>query len=332
MHGRSGGYDSMIDFFEKTKGSISLFLALIMLPMMTVAGLIVDGARISAAKASLSGAGDLAMNAALSEYDQILYDVYGIFAVSENMEELQNNVSRYFANSIDNTGILNDSDSYTREFINSIFSSFSGDEMEFNNIVDLKADRFTLQGVESSAIGNPKVLERQIVDYMKYRGPINIGKGLLTKLGCIGETSKQTKAIEAKVNYDQKLDTVQDACKKAYEAINEYNDLIGGNSKFASNEYLNQLSQDIDSAKKDVADMVKYLVAYNSSELNVPPLINERPSSLDSLRVIILKDQWAIFKVDSATRKEVESYYKKSKAANRELDTMAYILPALQRS
>ena len=50
----------MIDFFEKTKGSISLFLALIMLPMMTVAGLIVDGARISAAKASLSGAGDLA--------------------------------------------------------------------------------------------------------------------------------------------------------------------------------------------------------------------------------------------------------------------------------
>lgn len=315
----------MIDFFEKTKGSISLFLALIMLPMMTVAGLIVDGARISAAKASLSGAGDLAMNAALSEYDQILYDVYGIFAVSENMEELQNNVSRYFANSIDNTGILNDSDSYTREFINSIFSSFSGDEMEFNNIVDLKADRFTLQGVESSAIGNPKVLERQIVDYMKYRGPINIGKGLLTKLGCIGETSKQTKAIEAKVNYDQKLDTVQDACKEAYKAINEYNDLIGGNSKFASNEYLNQLSQDIDSAKKDVADMVKYLVAYNSSELNVPPLINERPSSLDSLRVIILKDQWAIFKVDSATRKEVESYYKKSKAANRELDTMAYI-------
>ena len=315
----------MIDFFEKTKGSISLFLALIMLPMMTVAGLIVDGARISAAKASLSGAGDLAMNAALSEYDQILYDVYGIFAVSENMEALQNNVSRYFANSIDNTGILNDSDSYTREFINSIFSSFSGDEMEFNNIVDLKADRFTLQGVESSAIGNPKVLERQIVDYMKYRGPINIGKGLLTKLGCIGETSKQTKAIEAKVNYDQKLDTVQDACKKAYEAINEYNDLIGGNSKFASNEYLNQLSQDIDSAKKDVADMVKYLVAYNSSELNVPPLINERPSSLDSLKVIILKDQWAIFKVDSATRKEVESYYEKSKAANRELDTMAYI-------
>ncbi len=48
--------------------------------------------------------------------------------------------------------------------------------MEFNNIVDLKADQFTLQGVESSAIGNPKVLERQIVDYMKYRGPINTAR------------------------------------------------------------------------------------------------------------------------------------------------------------
>lgn len=138
MHGRSGGYDSMIDFFEKTKGSISLFLALIMLPMMTVAGLIVDGARISAAKASLSGAGDLAMNAALSEYDQILYDVYGIFAVSENMEELQNNVSRYFANSIDNTGILNDSDSYTREFINSF--TFDGSVIERSSIDGMVAE------------------------------------------------------------------------------------------------------------------------------------------------------------------------------------------------
>ena len=325
MHGRSGGYDSMIDFFEKTKGSISLFLALIMLPMMTVAGLIVDGARISAAKASLSGAGDLAMNAALSEYDQILYDVYGIFAVSENMEELQNNVSRYFANSIDNTGILNDSDSYTREFINSIFSSFSGDEMEFNNIVDLKADRFTLQGVESSAIGNPKVLERQIVDYMKYRGPINIGKGLLTKLGCIGETSKQTKAIEAKVNYDQKLDTVQDACKEAYKAINEYNDLIGGNSKFASNEYLNQLSQDIDSAKKDVADMVKYLVAYNSSELKVSSLYDRDFDVKKVYDLYIKEDALSLFHTDSEVQKAVSAYYTKSKSSDKIADVLQYI-------
>ena len=88
----------MMRFFQKTKGAISIFLVLIMLPMFTCAGLIVDGARISAARTAVSGAGDLAMNAALSEYDQIVKDVYGLFAMSEDMDELEENVSRYFSN------------------------------------------------------------------------------------------------------------------------------------------------------------------------------------------------------------------------------------------
>ena len=79
----------MNKFFRKTKGAISIFLVLIMLPMFTCAGLIVDGARISAARTSVTGAGDLAMNAALSEYDEILKDVYGLFAMYVTTEELE---------------------------------------------------------------------------------------------------------------------------------------------------------------------------------------------------------------------------------------------------
>lgn len=260
----------MDKFFRKTKGAISIFLALIMLPMFTCAGLMVDGARISAARTSVTGAGDLAMNAALSEYEQVLLDVYGLFAMSETTEELEKNVSRYFSNTINNTGILASSDSYTRSFINSIGSMFSTDEISFDNIVDTEVEKFDLVEVPNSALGNPTVLERQIVEYMKYRGPVSMGSGLLTKLGCIGETSKQTKALEAKVDYEKKLDTVQDACETAYSAINSFNSQVDG-PKYKG-DYLTALNNDLAKARTLTKEMAEYIIAVESPTYKVSSL------------------------------------------------------------
>ena len=260
-------------FLRKTKGAITIFLILIMLPMFTFSGLIVDGSRISAAKTRVSGAGDLAMNAALSEYDKNLYEIYGLFAVSKNMDELSENVSRYFFNTIESSGVLNDSDSYTRQFVNSIFSSFGGTQMKFNNIVDTKvadsSDAFKLTGVESSQIANPKVMERQIVDFMKFRGPVNLVKGLLTKLGCIGETAKQTKVLEAKTDYDTSLDTIQDACSAAYKKINAFNGAV-------TEWPLNSAADNLKLAMEDCRFMTEYILAKNAAELSVKnPANNE---------------------------------------------------------
>ena len=262
----------MLKFFtKKINGSISLFLVLIMLPMFTLAGLIVDGARISAARTAVSGAGDLALNSALSEYDKVLHDVYGLFAVSENMDELQKNVERYFNNTINNSGVLEGSDSYTRSFINSIGSMFSSDDISFDNIVDTEVEpnSFKLYPVDNSALANPNVLERQIVEYMKYRGPVNLGVGLLTKLGCIGETSKQNKVIEAKVEYEKKLDTVQDACKAAYKDIENYirvltfepHDVVKGDFK---GDYLTEINDDVKTAREKLFAMTKRFLAVKS--------------------------------------------------------------------
>ena len=254
---------NMMKFCRKVKGSVSIFLVLVMLPMFTYAGLVIDGSRISATRMAVSGAGDLAMSSALSEYDQILHDVYGLFAMSSSKEELQKNVERYFNNTINNTGILEGSDSYTRSFINSIGSMFSTDDISFDNIVDTKVESFDLVTVENSSIANPTVLNRQIVEYMKFRGPVSIGTGLLTKIGCLGDTSKQTKALEKKVDYEKKLDTVKDACETAYEEINEANSEIDS-SKFKDADYLDKLEADIVSAKKSIRNMTKYIVLYKS--------------------------------------------------------------------
>lgn len=255
---------------QKRKGSISIFLTLIMLPMFVCAGLIIDGARISVAKTTVAGAGDLSMNAGLSEYNKVLKDVYGLFAMSDSTEDLQKNVSMYFKNTINNTGMLQGSDSYTRSFINSIGSMFSTDGIKFDNIVDTQADdnSFSLVTIPQSAMANPLVMKRQIIEYMKYRGPVNLAKGLLTKFGCFGNLSQQSTAMENKVNYDQKLNSVGEACKDAYDNINKFKKLVGDTS-YSPDNIVGTINGGIAKAKSAYSSMTEYILAANAPDFSV---------------------------------------------------------------
>lgn len=269
-------------FLQKRKGSISIFLTLIMLPMFVCAGLIIDGARISVAKTTVAGAGDLSMNAGLSEYDKVLKDVYGLFAMSDSTEDLQKNVSMYFKNTINNTGMLQGSDSYTRSFINSIGSMFSTDGIKFDNIVDTQADNnsFSLVTIPQSAMANPLVMKRQIIEYMKYRGPVNLAKGLLTKFGCFGNLSQQSTAMENKVNYDQKLSSVGDACKDAYENINKFKKLVGDTS-YSPDNIVGTINGDIAKAKSAYSSMTEYILAANAPDFSVDSVSTDSAAQKD---------------------------------------------------
>ncbi len=209
-------------FFYKTRGAISVFLALLTLPFFTFAGVILDGVRLESAKSAVSGAGDLAMNSALSEYDRTLLNVYGLFAMSKTPEELSENLSRYFYNTLSSTQTLESSDSYTRNFLNSLATTFSNPNPDtFNNLLDIQGETFKAKGVPGSDLAQPAVMKRQIVEYMKYRGPVSLGIGFMEKLNILGDTAKQNKAVAAKVEYEKTLDTIQDACEEAYNILKE---------------------------------------------------------------------------------------------------------------
>ena len=74
-------------FMRKNKGAISVFLTLILLPMVIFSGMVVDVSRLYAAKTVISGAGDLTMNAALSRYDNKLKNEYGLLAMADTPSE-----------------------------------------------------------------------------------------------------------------------------------------------------------------------------------------------------------------------------------------------------
>ena len=72
-------------------------LAFMMLPVYTFGAAVVDGVRISSAGTMAASAADMTADAGLSDFNSVLKDVYGLFAVSSTEEELQKNLNEYFS-------------------------------------------------------------------------------------------------------------------------------------------------------------------------------------------------------------------------------------------
>ena len=95
----------MVNFCRKHEGTIAVFLTLILIPTFIFSGVMVDGSRILASKNMVSGAGDLAMNAALSNYHEQLNEVYGLLAMADTAEEIESIMQDCFEMSLNASGV-----------------------------------------------------------------------------------------------------------------------------------------------------------------------------------------------------------------------------------
>lgn len=220
---------------EKTKkriqGSITVLMVIIMLPMMTMSAIIVDSSRINMARSMVSSSGDLAMNTALANYDTILKDVYGLFAMSQNKsdEELSNELKEYFTKTLVSYGVVNEAesgdyvDSLIGDFKDIIANSKSG---KVGNFLDMNIVDFTAQKVDNSSLANSDIMRSQIVEYMKYRAPLNFGMSFLDSINAFKNVQSQTTVVQSQVAAQESTQDVTSACKTAIESIRTFDDLV----------------------------------------------------------------------------------------------------------
>lgn len=219
----------MMKFMRKSKGYISIFLCLVMLPMVTFATMVIDVSRLQCARSTITSAGDLTMNAGLSEFEESLQELYGIFGTTTSDEELQTALESYFTKTITSTiGTTTiEEDQFIQNMADELTSAILGgqdfSQFDFTNLIEMQMegedDDFSYDGVGKSALANPAVMKQQIVDYMKYKGPLSLASTLLSKLKFFKDSANQTKAVEKKVEYTKRLSDLQDPCEAAYKAI-----------------------------------------------------------------------------------------------------------------
>lgn len=194
--------------FYKNHGTISVFLCLILLPVILVGGLTVDASRIALSKVVISDAGEMAMNAGLAQYNEELHDEYGLLVMNESPEAMSGQLEDYFNMSLNGSGLP--------------------DGEDYQKILDMLAESFEAINVAGSEIYRTEVEKQQIIEYMKYRAPICLTELVLEKIGMLKDTELMTEAIDAQLEFSKSMEDCQDAFQEALEALDSLNQVIEG--------------------------------------------------------------------------------------------------------
>lgn len=211
-------------FFLKreVQGAVSILLVVVMLPLMVLSALMVDTARYSLSKSMVASAGDLAMNAALADYDTILKDVYGLFAMSQ-ADDVEQNVKQYFEDTLVSYGVVGQEDAgaYVESLMGALYQTMVLDGAQVVNFMDMTVDmdQTKVNRIEDSSLANAAILEKQIVEYMKYRGPVDFGMSFFDSLSAFTKVEEQTTVIEAQVKAQEGMGEVAEANSKLYKDI-----------------------------------------------------------------------------------------------------------------
>ena len=70
-------------------GIITVFVTLMMVPVVAITGIMVDVARLNLYSSQAVMAADTYGDAVLSEFDNLLKELYGLFSVTQNKEGLE---------------------------------------------------------------------------------------------------------------------------------------------------------------------------------------------------------------------------------------------------
>lgn len=149
---------------------MSIYLTLVFLSFMILAGVLADAACINTGRVHIERSADIATRSVLSEYDQKLKNEYGLFATDLTEQQMEDKLSAY---------------------MNRMMHPSLGleDEPKHVDFYDFKLQKVQVD-TEDLSLNNIKLLENQMVEYMRYRAV----------LGALGEFTKNIEQIEQASN------------------------------------------------------------------------------------------------------------------------------------
>lgn len=199
---------------KKTSGTITVFLSLILLLVLSLLCTIIEAARINTAKVYAERALSAAMDSALAGYYAPLWNEYHIFALNTGSSDyntlnaaLGRTVNEYMTFSIDPAN--NDTTSLLAD------PAYKSEGLI--NLLDIDIDKLTLQNPVRLMDYEGELFINQAVQYMKYD---EVGSGLellLSKLSLLEQPAKVSYIMEEKQKVEEELVEIDEEILKLME-------------------------------------------------------------------------------------------------------------------
>lgn len=253
----------MIRLMYKCRGAVSIFLIIVMVPMLVVSSIFVDTGRIQLARAVAASAGDLTLNTALTDYDSVLKDMYGLFATSQDIDDLLVNLEDYYKKAIIAAGVDEvAADDYVGQMLSFVRSSTGTDDLMRMEVSD-----FAVQKPTTANLANPSITKAQIVEFMKYRAPLHLGASFFEALENLKTLNAQTQMLDDKNKFYEAEQSVLENLEKAWKEIQKYQ-YGSADKNFPTGDYISAHAKDlvneVKTFEKDyVPNLIKYLIYYS---------------------------------------------------------------------
>ena len=250
-------------FFEnkKTRGAVSIFLVMILLPTMLLSAVLIDGSRMASARAMAQEAADLAASSTIADYNQELKDQFGLFALKESdKSKLESVYKESLAATLLASGLSDDKE-YSEKLWGimkkavGITNPYEG--KSFLNLYDFSVDSCSVE--QKFSLAEKDVLQSQMVEYAKYRGIYIMADRLniISYLGQAQENAEKNKkaadVMEKKMDVDEKNTAADESVADLVKKIKELNAQVGEYKK-ARDEYLEALPEYMEKVKLENTD------------------------------------------------------------------------------
>lgn len=268
---------------KSVRGAVSVFLVMILVPCLVVSSVFVDLGRVHMSKSMAESAADLALNSLLTNYDADLNEWYGMMASCQNIEDFYSASAQFFLRTISSQGLSDDEIVLLSDY----YANITDDETIYDllkiecqtALSDMIKSEDKAANIEAN-LSNPTLIKDQIVEFMKYRAPIEITTDLISKFkdsdgnvteeaSSVVEGEKNKELVEKKQEFFEAEGELLKAAYKSYRAIMDYYDdakIVPLNNKKLT-DYAKTIN-DIKTIYKSVhAETVKNLL--NTSDLSV---------------------------------------------------------------
>lgn len=214
---------------RKIKGAVSVFLVLIFLATYMLSAVLVDGGRYRMAQAMAETALDTAAESVLSYYNQMIYDLYGIFSVdpaSVSKEQVAQVLERYVNQTLGTADI--DYSGYSTMLSNFILEG----EWEAGKAGDYFDDydfEVNITAGTSVTLASTDYVEDQIIDYMKYRAPLGLAEGVgsfFAKLQAIVNIKDRIGASREQIALTKSHKSLFEKSEKLMNDLNAFNQKV----------------------------------------------------------------------------------------------------------
>lgn len=222
------------------RGAITVYLSIILSSVILLSDILMDIVRIKAAEIQVRRAVNTAAESALAGYHTKLKEDYGLFTLHNNdSSQVEGVVSSYLTKNLSMEPQEKGGDEQVYDFVKSIVVNDEYKNVHFTNIYDYKIE--SIQVIPIYNLTENEITRQQIIEYMKYRAPVQFAEDFMKKVDYVSSTAKLTDSYKQKTIIEKKLAKVEKALKRLQGEIDKLN-------KFDENYFEN--SQDSKSLVK----------------------------------------------------------------------------------